>query len=171
MLYSPQEDGHQIVINHTYVFQNFNTHIISDTQIIWMFGSSIIKWAHLQSLSRPGGANLNLERTNIALWWQGYGGLELTKAISKLKTLQQVGPSPTALLIHCGGNDLGKTSVRKLRLAINQLIHYLRHEFANVHIIWSLILPRISWRYSENTKAMGKARKRINSFIHCFKRK
>ncbi|XP_048769305.2 uncharacterized protein LOC125675594 isoform X1 [Ostrea edulis] len=136
-----------------------------DEQFIWMFGSSIIKRAHVESLHRPVGTNLNLERIKVSLWWQGYGGLELIKAVNKIKTLRQVGPSPTALLIHCGGNDLGKTSVRKIRLAINQLVHYLRQEFCSAHIIWSLILPRIAWRYTQNTKAMEKARKRINSFI------
>lgn len=130
-----------------------------------MFGSSIIKRAFVESFLRPGGSDLNLDRLNTTLWWQGYGGLEIVNAIQKLHILKQVGPLPSAIFIHCGGNDLGKTSVRKIRLAIIKLLQYLGREFPHAHIIWSLILPRLRWRYTENLMAMEKARKRINVFI------
>ena len=138
---------------------------IVDEHTIWMLGSSIIKHAQVESVLRPGGSNLNLERINVSLWWQGYRGLQLIRAIQKLKMLKQVGPSPKALFLHCGGNDIGKQSIRKIRLAVKQLLEYISQLFPNVHIIWSLILPRLSWRYSQNSNAMEKARKRINSFI------
>lgn len=160
-----REDGDQNVTNHTFVCLNFT--LLSDQQVIWVFGSSIIKRAFVASFLRPGGSDLNLDRLNITLWWQGYGGLEIlvVNAIQKLQVLKQVGPLPSAIFIHCGGNDLGKTSVRKIRLAIITILQYLGWEFPNVHIIWSLILPRLKWRYSENTRAMEEARKCINSFI------
>ena len=36
-------------------------------------------------------------------------------------------------------------SIRKIRLAVKQLLEYISQQFPNVHIIWSLILPRFSW--------------------------
>ena len=47
-------------------------------------------------------------------------------------------------------------SIRKIRLAVKQLLEYISQQFPNVHIIWSLILPRLSWRYSQNSNAMEK---------------
>uniref|UniRef100_K1RYA9 Cornifelin-like protein n=1 Tax=Magallana gigas TaxID=29159 RepID=K1RYA9_MAGGI len=62
-----------------------------DQQVIWVFGSSIIKRAFVASFLRPGGSDLNLDRLNITLWWQGYGGLEIlvVNAIQKLQVLKQ----------------------------------------------------------------------------------
>lgn len=134
-------------------------------QVIWMFGSSIITRAFVESSLRPGGTDLNLDRLNITLWWQGSGGLDKGNAIQKLQVLTQVGPLPSPIFINCGGNDLGKISVKKIMLAIIKLLQYLSWEFPYVHIILSLILPRLRWCYSEKIMAMERARKRINSFI------
>ena len=130
-------------------------------------GSSLIKHAFSEAKLRPGGTNLTLERQNIALWWQGYGGLQLDKTRQKIRTLDKVGPAPNFILIHCGGNDLGNLSVRRIRVVANQLLSFIKTKFHNVRIIWSFILPRIQWRYSSNNNAicMEQARKRINSYI------
>ena len=106
-----------------------------------MFGSSIIKRAFVASFLRPGGSDLNLDRLNITLWWQGYGGLEIVNAIQKLQVLKQVGPLPSAIFIHCGGNDLrqnicseNKVSNHKnpsiLRLGVPKCTHYMVPHFA-----------------------------------------
>lgn len=62
-----------------------------------MFGSSIFKRAFVASFLRPGGSDLNLDRLNITLWWQGYGGLEIVNAIQKLQVLKQEGSLPSAI--------------------------------------------------------------------------
>lgn len=129
----------------------------------WMFGSSIIKTAFVGTFVRPGWSILNIERLNISLWWQGNGGMELLNAIQKLELLKQVGPFPNAIFIHYVGNDLGRTSVRKIRLAIMKLLQSLTREFSHEHYIWSFILPRRTWRYSNNAAVMKRSSKRINS--------
>ena len=165
MLYRILVDGFQTVFAHIFVFQNSEGYIkqtifdpIVDEHTIWMLGPSIIKHAQVESVLRPGGSNLNLERINVSLWWQGYRGVQLIRVIEKLKMLKQVGPSPKALFVSTlwGGDDIGKQSIRKIRLAIKQLLQYISQQFPNVHIIWFLILPRISWCYSQNSNAMEK---------------
>ncbi|XP_062586894.1 uncharacterized protein LOC134248516 [Saccostrea cucullata] len=136
-----------------------------DIQTIWLVGSLIIKHAFLEAVLRPGGTNLTLERKHISLWWQGYSGLQLSKTKQKIRTLGKVGPVPNFILIHCGGNDLGNVSIRKIRVVAKQLVLFLRNHFPNSRIIWSFILPRLQWRYSANLKAMENARKRVNSGI------
>nr|XP_022292122.1 uncharacterized protein LOC111103277 [Crassostrea virginica] len=136
-----------------------------DTQTIWLVGSSIIKHAFLEAVLRPGGTNLTLERQNISLWWQGYSGLQLGKTTQKIRSLKNVGPVPNFILIHCGGNDLGKLSVRRIRVVAKLLLLFIRTNFQNIKVIWSFILPRLQWRTSASLKAMEKARKRVNSHI------
>ena len=93
-------------------------------------------------------------------------GLQRSEIVSnerKLRTLAKVGPTPNAILIHCWGNDLGHISIRKLRLVTNKLFKFLRTSFPHSKIIWSCILPRMKWRYSDNSRAMETQRKRLNS--------
>jgi len=49
----------------------------------------------------------------------------------------------------------------KLREHFNDLLQYILDNF-NANVIWSEILPRKCWRYSENSVAMEEARKIIN---------
>jgi lysophospholipase L1-like esterase len=147
------------------VFQNFDQFSILDAQTVWLVGSSLIKHAFSEAKLRPGGPNLTLERENIDLWWQGYSGLLLGKTRQKLKILEKVGPVPNFILLHCGGNDIAKFSVRRIRVVAKELLLFITTKFPNVRIIWSFILPRLQWRYSINTTAMEKVRRRINSYI------
>ena len=56
------------VFAQIFVFQNSDSHINLDVDehTIWMLGSSLIKHAQVESVLRPGGSNLNLERINVS---------------------------------------------------------------------------------------------------------
>lgn len=108
------------------------------------------------------GINLGFE--NAMLWWQGYSGLSFRQAKYKIKLLADVGDHPSIILLHCGGNDLGYTPLKKLRQYISESFNLLSELFPGVKIIWSEILPRNVWRYSSNNIAMENSRKRINGY-------
>lgn len=127
-------------------------------------GSSIVKHAFVAACRSPGGPNLNLSRVNISMWWQGYGGMEFPQVKSKLVYLSSLETPPDFLIIHCGGNNIGKMSSADLRQMIKNTLNFVYRRFPRTRIIWSQILPRRSWRYSDNTSAMENTRKRINSF-------
>ena len=57
------------------------------------------------------GVNLGIE--DIEILWQGYGGMGLESLTRKLDTLQGLSVDPAMLIIHCGGNNLGKTDLKK----------------------------------------------------------
>lgn len=107
---------------------------------------------------------LNLGLQNTAVWWQGYSGLSLLSVESKLETLIKVSDNPNFLILHCGGNDLGKVELKRFRLLIKHLFEFVQRQFPGVSIIWSEILPRHVWHFSENLQAMELSRRRINSF-------
>ncbi|XP_048735776.2 uncharacterized protein LOC125651238 [Ostrea edulis] len=159
-------DGDLAFINHTSVYQscNIQVHLFVGSQIVWLVGSSILKRTQTEALLRPGGCGLNLGRVNISLWWQGYSGLALMQVVNKLKYLSRFGPQPSAILLHCGGSDLGHTSIRKLRLQTKKVTKFIKTNFPNARIIWSCVLPRIAWKYSHNRPKMEEARRCLNPF-------
>ena len=77
---------------------------------------------------------------------------------------------PSALLIHCGGNDIGHTET-PCGLLTNQMKVTLVSMFIEIlpgcPIIWSSILPRIKWRLSEKHNKNGK-NKEANHVISYF---
>lgn len=146
--------------NDQAIMQKFK---ISDTLSVWCVGSSLVKRAFIAARDRPGGINLGLQRNGIEIWWQGYGGMKLDDLPKKLRTLVKIGPSPYAILIHCGGNDIGRKPVGDLYHMAKRILENIHHQFPSIVLIWSGILPRLQWRYSQNIEAMNKCRKRLNS--------
>ena len=125
--------------------------------MVWCVGSSFVRRAFLYSRNRPGGKNLGLERLNVTLWWQGYGGLCLNTVLTKIRTIKQVAETPQFILLHCGANDISLVNCgawRNLFVTVHTLI---LNYFPLVHIIWSQMLPRFKWKYSENVKSMNKS--------------
>lgn len=57
-------------------------------------------------------------------------------AIQKLELLKQEGHFPNAIFIHCRGNDIGRSFVGKIRLAIIKLLQYPTREFpSTLHLV------------------------------------
>ena len=91
-------------------------------------GSSIIKQAFAVARRRPGGLDLGL--TDFNLWWQGYGGMNLLEVIPKLKLLKKLGgEEPDVILLHCGGNNIGRNPLKSIRWLINQIISFIGINF------------------------------------------
>jgi hypothetical protein len=72
--------------------------------------------------------------------------------------------TPDIIILHFGGNDLGRIGVKSIRLHIDFIINFINDNFHNYKIMWSQILPRTSWRYPDNLAAMKESRKRINAY-------
>lgn len=72
------------------------------------------------------------------------------------------GTIPSVLVIHCGGNDIGQTPNGALLFHLKFAIKMLSHMLPGTYIVWSSILPRWNWRFSDNMQAMEITRKRIN---------
>ena len=101
------------------------------------------------------------------MWWQGYRGLQLIKAIQKLRMLKHPRKHCfyTVVVVVVGGGGIGKQSIPKSRLAVSNYCSTIFSNFQMFQINWTLILPRLSCRYSQNSNAMEKVRIRVNSSI------
>ncbi|XP_052696948.1 uncharacterized protein LOC128175395 isoform X2 [Crassostrea angulata] len=129
---------------------------------VWCVGSSIIKNAMMASVCRPGGSNLGLDRLNMNIWWQGYSGLKFLELKRKLFFLTQYEESPDYLIIHCGVNDIGAIDLFSLIQKIKTHLQFIKVQFPQSTLVWSQMLPRIKWRYSNDNKAMERCRLKAN---------
>lgn len=89
--------------------------------------------------------------------------MRLNQVKSKLRTLLNLEEIPDIIVLHCGGNDIGLSSIGDLRSFVKAQLRYINRILPNTKLVWSEILPRQNWRYSENNDAMERARKRLNS--------
>ena len=133
-----------------------------------MFGSSIVKNAFLEARKRPGGVNLGLGRIGVEIWWQGRSWLRVSQARRQIRSLLKVEDMPNIIVIHMAGNDIGQTKVGFLRIEIKNFLNWLAELMPETAIVWSQILPRTQWRFSQNLVAMENVRVRLNSSIASF---
>ena len=104
--------------------------------------------------------NMGLHAT---VWWQGYRGLTLAKAPQCLRHLANIGDEPKVIVVHCGAwNDLGQFSIRTTMIVLIKVYDPLKSLFPNARLIWSHAIPQSSWRYARDTKAIDRARQRLN---------
>lgn len=135
---------------------------------VWMVGSSLIKDAFVSAKKRPGGTSLGLDRINVSIWWQGKSGMVSRQIKSQLRIMKRYEDPPQLLVLHVSGNDLGAIKVGFLRNNLKNTIRWIYEEFPNTTVVWSQILPRLNWRYSQDMNAMMACRKRINNTISAF---
>lgn len=155
-------------ISNTLAGSECYTSIAGKTHKFWLVGSSIIKNAFIEAKKSPQGVDLGLGRLGISLWWQGRSGLTLNKIKGYIGTLIKLEDPPNFILLHVGGNDLGNIKLADLRSNLKDFILWLKNVMPDAILIWSQILPRTSWRYSNNLAAMDRTRQRLNNFVSTF---
>lgn len=74
--------------------------------MIWILGPSIVKDAFCYARKSQFGVNLELDRHNANIFWQGKGGMRVEEICLKVRTLLKVQNAPHMLVIHCGGNNI-----------------------------------------------------------------
>ncbi|CAC5362511.1 unnamed protein product [Mytilus coruscus] len=121
--------------------------------------------AFVQARTRPGGINLGLDQNGVRLWWLGKSGIWLNDLLNRIKLMLRYEEPQTYLVLHIGGNDLGEIKTGVLRNRLNNYLKKVSELLLNTTLVWSQVLPRLTWRYSADTEAMDRSRKRINSSL------
>ena len=82
-----------------------------------------------------------------------------------IRTLMRLADQPDYIVIHIGGNDIGNISVGYLKYLLQRFMAWLSQQVSYAMLIWSQILPKTNWKFSEKTDLMEKCRRRINNTI------
>ena len=143
-------------------------------RVVWIVGSSIIRWAGVYAKSRPGGASLGLQRKNVLVRWFGQAGMTWNQFDNRIQGLLKTNPIPNYIIIQLGSNDLTGIDLKAKgeHLKSVELIHNiecsilrLKTLVPSVHLIWSDILPRCYWHGAKSPAKVEKSRKRVNGAV------
>jgi len=97
------------------------------------------------------------------IWWHACSAF----AIPYFKYAKIQSP-PTFLVLHVSGNNIGITRIWFLCNQLKNIIFWLKTILPDTILVWSQILPRCSWRFSNDLRAMEKCRYRLNNSISSF---
>lgn len=151
---------------------------------VWVCGSSLVTGASNRASERPDGHNIGMENLGVKVTWLGMSGMRVHHLKETISYHLQFNPKPDMLIIHCGGNDIrcqdrpGLELSWKLKKCIydgnddydlNGDIESIQQKLPNCRMIYSQILPRLTWRYYANHREIAnRIRKRVNSCIGAY---
>ena len=109
------------------------------------------------------GLNLKMEGFNLLL--AGMPGMSSYNAVSIVHSMFNCFGLPYAVLQHWSGNDIGQVPCGKLLYDIKFMLFVIIQMLPGCKLIFSSILPRLSWRFSDDFNATDKTRKLVNRGI------
>ena len=119
----------------------------------------MIAKASIHTQHRPMGLHLGFSEKDYKLVWAGLSGMSNYCVACLLHSMVNCFGQPHAVLIHCGGNGIGIEPCGKLLFDMKFMFFVISQMLPGSKIMFSSILTRLSWRYSEDLKAMDDTRK------------
>lgn len=104
----------------------------------------------------------------MSLLWVGMPGMHWYSLVSLVHSLINAVGIPKAVIIHCGGNDIGTVPNGNLLFHLRFALYVIMNMLPGSYVIFSGILPRTNWLSSDNLRALDKTRKRVNRGIRSF---
>ncbi|KAM3936778.1 uncharacterized protein RB166_000586, partial [Leptodactylus fuscus] len=135
---------------------------------VCFLGHSYIFWAAQRAQNRLGGKSLGFR--DIEVDWRGIRGLKWCQVLPEVIAVGQFAPPPVILVIHAGGNDLCFLGVAELITLMKADMERMTGYFAEVIIVWSEIVPRVTWQGARDAAAVEKARRSVNARLARFVR-
>ena len=105
---------------------------------IWVVGSSIIRRAGEHSKIRPTGTCLGLQQLGCQLVWVEMPGMRWENVVPLIHNLINYRGIPFAVIIHCGGNDIGLFPCGKLLFTLPLLSLFFQVCYL-VHLLYGQV--------------------------------
>ena len=134
--------GSMVYIRFSAIHSDSFLELISD---IWIIGSSIIKWTSEHTKNRATGRDLGLDKQGYNVTWVGHQGMLWYMVDNVISIMLSWRRPPAIILIHCGGNDLCKSTNGKWLFSIKSSLADIQRRLPDATIIWSYILPWRNW--------------------------
>ncbi|VDI28917.1 Hypothetical predicted protein [Mytilus galloprovincialis] len=90
--------------------------------VVWIIGSSLVAKASSHSQIRTLGNDLGLHKLGYKLMWAGMSGMSVYNVVPIVENLIHCCGLPDAVLLHCGGNDIGLVNCGKLLFDIKFML-------------------------------------------------
>jgi hypothetical protein len=132
---------------------------------MWIIGSSLIVHAEKRTNGRH---NLGLNILDYSLIWAGMSGMHWDALVTTVHAMLRCFGIPKIVILHCGGNDISDVSCGNLLFHLKFALFTNSKMLPGSMVCYSNILPRLHYRYSNNSKAMERTRKRINRGVPSF---
>ncbi|CAJ0919313.1 unnamed protein product [Ranitomeya imitator] len=139
-----------------------------DRRLVWIMGHSFVFWAAERAAVRPDGRQLGFSRDVATLRWIGKRGMTWSQFLPDFHRFVRWDQVPQILVIHLGGNDLGKRPCRELIKDIKFDVLRLWAMFPKVLVVWSDIVPRKIWRGARSPEGVNRARIKVNKAVSRF---
>lgn len=107
---------------------------------------------------------------NIVSHWRGLRGLRWAQVLSETIEISRVSPAPVILVIHAGGNDLCFIRLAELLTLMRADIDRFMGYFSEIVLVWSEVIPRVTWQGAHDAGAVERARRTLNTRMACFVR-
>ncbi|XP_017546164.1 titin homolog isoform X1 [Pygocentrus nattereri] len=137
----------------------------NEVKNVWICGHSLVFWAEKRATSPEFGMQLGMDPNCVRIWWKGVQGMTWQQLLPQLLQLKDNWPKPDVILLHLGGNDIGKSTTEAFLAAVKKDLISMKSIFPECLLVWSNILPRRSWRHSEDSAAVDNTRRAINKSI------
>ena len=122
-------------------------------------------WAEQRAVFRHREHNLGLSKI-AGIRWSGLHRMKWTQLSHTLQFMALHNPTPKAIVLHLGSNDIGTDKSIVLRHAMRQDIISLFETFPDTTLILSALLPRIVWdKTCTPVVKLEKTRKQLNRFL------
>lgn len=131
---------------------------------MWIVGHSFIARAERHPLASRASVLMGGRKVR----WLGVGGMRWQELLGVLFRNEAVWGRPSWLVVHLGGNDLGRVPGLELIQQIQGDFAYIGSVWPEVRLVWSDIVPRVRWRGARDLKAIDKARKKVNWAVSRF---
>ncbi|XP_075037456.1 uncharacterized protein LOC142098514 [Mixophyes fleayi] len=130
------------------------------TTRVWVVGHSFIFWAAKHRLAdRRFGF-----KHPVDIRWLGKRGMLWAELIPTLcKEMEEHG-TPDIVVIHLGGNDVGRGKSLDLIINIREGLAQIHARWPSIKVCWSNIIPRLSWRSSIPPATLIRVVKKINGY-------
>ncbi|XP_077140621.1 uncharacterized protein LOC143805314 isoform X4 [Ranitomeya variabilis] len=137
-------------------------------RLIWIMGHSFVFWAALRAAVRPSGRQLGFPQEFATLRWIGKRGMVWGQFLSEFHHFVRLDRVPDIVVIHLGGDDLGKRPCRVLIKDIKCDMLRLWAMFPKVVVVWSDIIKRKIWCGARSVAGVNKARIKLNKAVSRF---
>ncbi|KAM3920320.1 uncharacterized protein RB166_014717, partial [Leptodactylus fuscus] len=131
-------------------------------------GHSYVFWAAQRAEVRPGGRSLGFREMEVE--WRGIRGLKWCQVLPEAISIGQAAPPPVILVIHAGGNDLCVLRVAELLTLMRADMERIASYFSEVILVWSEMIPRVTWQGARDAAAVERARRTVNARLSRFVR-